>query len=624
MPNGYLGKILRVDLDRGTSEAETPDDAFYRAYMGGGAIGAYYLLRETAPGTDPLSPDNVLTIAPGVTTGARVSGASRCSVTALSPLTGGAGDGQAGGDLGPALKRAGWDAIVIRGRAPRQSYLLVDGDRVELRDAAHLTGRTVSEAWGALTEEHGERDTCVLQCGPAGEAQVRWACLAAGRNDVIGRNGLGAVFGSKGLRAVVIRGTGELPFADAEGLKALNRLAAKRLETVGFLHGLRKEGTAGLVKIQADAGNLSTHNFSRGWHPEAKSLDAEAFDAELGAGDTTCFGCVVRCRKRVRAEAPVELSDALGAPEFETLGLLGTNLDLTDIGVVAKASERCNELGLDTITTGGMAAWLFEAFEAGHVPAEALGGRRVGFGDGEALLWLIERIARREGIGDLLADGFEAAISRFGEATRPFAIQVKGQPLAAHLPQVKPAMALMYAVCPTGADHMSCEHDWLLGSSGEDRKGLAIAAGGDARSANLAKTRMIAYSQLYYSLCDTLPLCLFVWAPGSMYTYRELEDLVRAATGWHCTLWELMKVGERRVNMMRQLNARRGFSREQDRLPARLSDPLPDGPSAGRRVDPEAQARMQDEYYGLMGWDVGTGNPTVGKLQELGLEWSLE
>ncbi|MFC1453368.1 aldehyde ferredoxin oxidoreductase C-terminal domain-containing protein, partial [Verrucomicrobiota bacterium] len=290
---------------------------------------------------------------------------------------------------------------------------------------------------------------------------------------------------------------------------------------------------------------------------------------------------------------------------------------------VAKANELCNDHGIDTITMGGLAAYLFESQENGLIPLEATGGRKLGFGDIEGLLWLIERVAKREGIGDVLAEGFEAAVKKFGQETAQFAIHVKNHGLAAHMPQAKPSQALMYAVCPIGADHMSSEHDWLLAGGSEACKGLGILGCGTAASTDLAKVRMTVYSQYYYSLLDTLCLCMFCWGPGNLFTYAELESMVHHATGWECTFWELMKVGERRVNMMRRLNARRGFTREHDRLHRRLGDPLPDGPAKGRCVEPESFGSMLDQYYALMGWDNQTGNPTQGKLLELGLEWTL-
>ncbi|UCE49619.1 MAG: aldehyde ferredoxin oxidoreductase family protein [Phycisphaerales bacterium] len=634
MSNGLTGAIVRVNLTTGSIEKQKLGEQFYRMYMGGGAFGTYFLLRETSADTDALAEQNVLTIAPGVTTGAPVSGASRCCVTALSPITGAVGDSQAGGSIGPMVKRAGCDAIVITGRAEKPVYLLIDGGNVRIVDAGHLRGLTVLDAYDALTSECGGSKLSILQCGPAGEKLVRFACLVADLNDVAGRTGMGAVFGSKNLRAVVVRGDGKLSFADPPGLRRLSRLAAERLGDSGFPATLSKYGTPGVVGFQAEAGNLATHNYSRSFHKDYKKLDGATFEPEIGAGHTTCFGCVVGCRRKVKVEGSYEVTNRLGGPEFETLGLLGSNLDITDPAAVAKANELCNNYGIDTITMGGLTAYLFECMGKGLIRPEATGGTSLDFGDPEALFWLIDHVAHREGIGDILAEGFEAAIDHFGPETAACAIHVKNNGLAVHMAQVKPSQALMYAVCPIGPDHMSSEHDWLLASNSEACKGLGIFRSAHPElagepsirqataSCDLDKVRMTVYSQYFYSLLDTLCLCMFCWGPGNLFKYGELEELLSYTTGWECTLWELMKVGERRINMMRQLNARRGFSRRQDELPARLGEALPDGPAKGKRVDIEAFPRILDQYYALMGWDSQTGNPTGAKLLELGLQWT--
>jgi len=627
MPRGYHGVILRVDLTTKTVEKQAFPDEFYRTYMGGGAVGAYFLLQETSAQTDPLRPDNVLTIAPSVTTGYALSGVSRCSAVALSPVSGAVGEGQVGGDLGPFVKFAGYDAVVITGKAKAPSYLLVDGEGIEIRDGAHLTGRSVSEVYDLLNAELKLKGTsvCILQCGPAGERLVRYACLLADRNDAVGRTGMGAVMGSKNLRAIAVRvpRKSKVEFADPEGLRKLAVLAGERVRTADFPSTLRAHGTPGVVQFQSEAGNMATHNYTRGWHPNYKELSGQVFGEEIGAGETTCFGCVVACRKRVRVETPYSVSDKLGGPEFETLSTLGSNLDITDVTAVAKANEMCNEYGLDTITMGGIAVYVFESMEHNLISLDATQGKTLRFGAPEDLFWLIDRIGRREGIGDVLAEGFDAAIRHFGKETAPFAIHCKGQGLPAHMVQVKPSQAIMYATVPIGGDHMSSEHDWLLAGGGELAAGLAIIGKGTRASTDLPKMRMTAFSQHYYSLLDTLTLCMFVWGPGNLFNYREIEDLLRFTTGWDCTFWELMKVGERKTNMMRQINARRGFTRKDDILPDRLYEPIPDGPSKGAHVDRDLFPTMLDQYYGIMGWDVATGNPTLAKLMELGLEWAM-
>ncbi len=623
MKKGFFDKILIVDLSTGKTENLHPGEEFFRSCLGGSGIGAWFLLKDTRPDTDPLSPENVLIIAPGLATGAAVSGVSRCAITSLSPLTNMAADSQAGGAIGPMIKRAGYDAIVLRGKAPRLSCLVVNEEGASITEASEYAGKPVIDVYRALKAEHGEKGTSVIQCGPAGERLVRFANIMADSSDAFGRAGLGAVLGSKNIRAVVVKGSGDPPFADPAGMKALAKAGASRLAGSGFPETLKKNGTAGTVKFQAEGGNFATHNYSRGWHPDYMNLHGETFESAIGAGETTCFACVVGCRKKVRAEAPYRVTEELGGPEFETLGMLGANLDITDPVAVAAANELCNNMGLDTITMGSIAGYIFECMEKGLIMPDQAGGIDSGFGNPDALLRLIGSIAAREGIGDICAEGFEALIGQFGEKTRPFAVNVKGAGLAVHMPQVKPSQALMYAVCPIGPDHMSSEHDWLLASGSEAARGLAITGQEDNPSTSLNKVRMTAYSQIYYSLLDSLTLCMFVWGPGSLYRYDELSDLVSVATGWQVTFWELMKAGERRINMLRHVNAKRGHRKDDDRLPERLFDPLPDGPSKGKHVDREAFERMKEEYYSIMGWDPSTGNPTRGKLMELGLQWAL-
>ncbi len=623
MAKGFTGIILRVDLTSGKSERLEISNEFYRKYMGGGGFGAYFLLKELETKTSAFAPENILTIAPGVTTGAAISGVSRCCITALSPETGGVGDSQLGGNIGPVIKRAGYDAIVITGKAVTSSYLLVDGDNVEIKDAAPIWGKTVLEAHDTLSSEHGEKNISILQCGPAGENLVRFACLMGDFNNAAGRGGMGAVFGSKNLRAIVVKGKGSVEFEDSDALKKLARLAMERLPGSGFPEILKELGTPGVTAPQAEGGNFATHNFSRSWHKDYMNLHGGTYEKEIGAGNTTCFGCILGCRKKVKAESPWKVTDRLGGPEFETLGLLGSNLDITDAVAVAKANELCNNYGLDTISMGGVAAYLFECLEKNLLTPADCDGKELSFNDPEGLFWLIDQIVNRRGIGDTLADGLVTAVEKLGQETAPYAIHVKNKVPAVHMAQVKPSLALMYAVCPIGPDHMSNEHDWLLTSEAEFSKSLGILGGGELDCADLNKVRMTVYSQYYYSLLDTLCLCMFCWGCGSLYSYRDLEDLLRHATGWECTMFELMKVGERRINMLRQINARQGFTSKDDTLPQRLFEELPDGPAKGRCVDKEAFVEMRAQYYDLLGWDDTTGNPRDGKLRDLGLEWAI-
>ncbi|MBU2514870.1 hypothetical protein KJ966_26420 [bacterium] len=621
MPKGYNGVILIIDLSSGNIEKKAFSEDFYRLYMGGGAFGAYFLLAETTGVIDPLGDENILTIAPSITTGCNVTGVSRCSAVAISPLTGAIGEGQAGGNIGPIIKHAGYDAIVLKGKSKTLSYIYIEDDLVEIRDGSHLRQKNVSDVYDLLIQDSSKRKTSIIQCGPAGEKCVRFASLLVDRNNVVGRTGMGAVMGSKGVRAIVVKSENKTQFHDNNSLKSFNQILKDKIDQTGFPRILKEHGTPGVVSIQANGGNLASYNYRSGFHKGHHKLDASSFEKEIGAGKATCPGCIVACRKRVKAESPYKVSDKLGGPEFETLSILGSNLDITDAVAVAKANELCNEFGLDTITTGAIAGYLFESIENNAIESNVLDGKTFRFGNAQDLFDLIDLIAKREGVGDILADGFYKAIEKLGEKTAPYAIHCKGQGLPAHLAQVKPSQALMYAACPIGGDHQSAEHDWFLNREDQDSRALGIFGEGDAKSNNLAKVRMTVYGQMYYSVLDTLTLCMFTWGPGNLFSYQDLVNLVSFTTGWKTTMWELMKVGERKINMMKAINIKRGFTVKDDILPDRLYDPIPDGPSAGSCVNRDRFPDMLKEYYGLMGWDPETGKPTTGKLQELGLDW---
>ncbi len=622
MSKGYTGKFLRINLTDGSTKVVSFDQEFYRKYLGGGGFGTYFLLKETNSDTDPLSPENVVTIAPGITTGSAVSGVSRCGLTALSPETGAVGDSQAGGSFGPYLKRAGWDAVILTGKAEKMSYILIEDDTVSILGAEDVSGKSILYARGVFEDKYGKKGVSVMQCGPAGENLVKYASVSSDLHDAYGRTGMGAVFGSKNLRAVVVKSSGTIGFENPEGLKDLAKTAISRIPGSGFVSTIKKYGTEGIVIGNAEAGNLCTHNYSTGYHADYAKLDRSNYDEEFLGKGTTCFGCAVGCRKTVKSEAPYKVTDKLGGPEFETIGVLGSNLDIFDPVAVAKANELCNTYGIDTITLGGIISYLAESAENGLITEDQIGYKGFGFGNADGVIWLIEQVGKREGIGNILADGFEAAIKHFGEATRKYAVHVKGHGFAVHMPQVKPSLALMYAVVPLGADHMSSEHDWLITDDSEASRGLGIMETDDVNSTGINKVRMAVYSQYYYSVLDSLNLCMFCWGAGSLYTYPELEDLVLYTTGMDMTFWELMMAGERKVTMMRLLNLRRGFTDKDDKLPAKMFEPLYDGPSKGRSVNEDDFNRMKAEYYGFLGWDE-SGIPRSGKLAELGLEWAV-
>lgn len=620
-PKGYNGKILKVDLSAGTIEIDQPDTVFYRTYMGGGLVGVYYLFQETKPGIDPLSPANVLVFAPSVTTGAAVSGASRFNVTAKSPVTGAVGDTQCGGGFGPKLKHAGFDAVVIKGRAEKPVYLWLDNGRAEIRDAAHLWGRVTGESEALIHRELDDEKIEIAQIGPGGENMVSYACITGGLSHFAGRTGMGAVMGSKNLKAVAVRGKRAYPFFDEAGVKALAKQGVEAFRKSEVHQSFQKYGTAMGIVWFKDMGQIITRNFQSGSFEKTDGITGQRLTETILKETDTCWSCVIRCKRAVETTEPYRIEARYGGPEYETISMLGSNLGIGDLDLISKANEICNKYTLDTINAGGLIAFAMECFERGLITERETSGLDLKFGNGQAALDLLEMIAHREGLGDILADGYERAIGEWGEDCRKYAVQVKNQSFPAHMPRVKPSQGLMYAVNPFGADHMSSEHDWLAAAEGDIAQGLGVTEFTDLESLDLAKVKATMLSQFYYSLMDTLTLCDFCWGPGAIFAFQDVEKFVEAATGWRTTFWELMRVGERRVNLMRAYNAREGFGRSEDRLPDRVFEPLPDGPSKGRVVDRDQLERAVDNYYAMMGWDGTTGQPTPGRLMELGLGW---
>ena len=619
------GKILHVNLTTGDLTTEEPDQAFYRKYLGGSAVGSYYCLKNMKPGTDPLSPDSVLVFACGVLTGAALAGASRFCVTARSPLTGCIGDTQCGGPWGPELKFAGFDAVVVTGQSHRPVYLWLKDGEPELRDAEKLWGKFTADTRGAIREELGDDKIKVACIGPAGERRVRFANISGGPSDYAGRTGMGAIMGAKKLKAIACRGAARPEYHDPDGVKAMAKKGVENFKTAGFPQFLNQLGTAGVMAVQNGTGGLPTRNFSRGTFAGTGKISGDEMKKTITCGTEACYACVVRCKQVVQSDEPYPIVPEYGGPEYESIAMLGSNLEIDDMRAVAFANQLCNAFGMDTITTGAVIAYFIESFENGLISRAYTDGLELRFGDAELMLKLVEMIGSREGPGDRLALGMEACIRIFGGATAEFAVHVKNSPLPAHMAQVKMSQALMYAVNPFGADHMSSEHDGMIQAIGETAAGLSLDAKRLPHELDHEKVRMVVYSQMYYSLLDTLSLCMFCWGPGALFEYEDLVTLLRSATGWNVNMWELMKAGERRINMMRAFNAREGVDSQLDRLPQRVFQPMKDsGPATDRCVKREDLDRAIKTYYSMMNWDVYSGNPTTWKLQELGLSWILE
>ena len=625
---GYTNRILHVDLSSGTLTVETPGEAFYRKYIGGSAMGLYYILQENQPGLDGLDPRNVLTLMLSGPAGAPVPGQSRMNATARSPLVDGIGDAQCGGFFPAELKFAGFDGIVLRGRAEKPVYLWIHDGQAELREAGHLWGTTTTQAMELIRAELGDDKVEVAGIGPAGEAQSRLAAILNMGNRANGRTGMGAVMGSKNLKAVAVRGKSKrLKVADAKKINEMARWGANQIPANLDMLMLQKLGTAGVVGPQHVSGTLPTRNYSEGQFAEYEGISGETMAETILTENDTCYACSVRCKRVVETEWLNEaVAGKHGGPEYETIGTFGSYCGVNDIKAVSYANMVCNEYGLDTIGAGASIAWAMECYENGLL-SEAEIGFPLRFGDAEAMTRMLNLMAKREGFGALLADGSRRAAGQLGKG-QEYLITVKGAEAPAHMPQAKRSLALIYAVNAFGADHQSHEHDPSI----EDGAGLSslkrlAELGFDhtlrPRSLDEEKVEFARKTQQFYSFLDSAGFCQFVWGPAwQLYGPNDAVELMRAVTGWQdFSLDEALQVGERRLNMMRVFNSREGLDSQQDTLPQKFFTPLRGtGPTAGVAIGREELEQAKRMYYRQSGWDEVTGLPGQQKLAELGLE----
>jgi aldehyde:ferredoxin oxidoreductase len=632
MPNGFNGKILHVDLTKGLLEVEEPEEAFYRKYLGGSAMGMHYILRDMPKGADPLGPDNVLTLMAGVSTGAAISGQSRINANAKSPISGGIGDSQGGGFFPAELKFAGFDGIVVKGKSERPVYLWIKDGAFELRDASHLVGKKTGEAEELLKEELGDNKIEVLQHGPAAENGVLFSSLVSMANRNNGRTGMGLVMASKNLKAVVVRGTKKPGIANPKALAELNRTGPKILPDNPDMPGLAEEGTATVVLFQNTAGTLPTRNYSEGQFEGCEDISGPRMVETILKERDTCFACVVRCKRVVEIKEGAYRADPkYGGPEYETLGTFGSYCGINNLPAVATANQLCNEYGVDTIAAGATIAFAMECFENGVITPEQTNGLELRFGDADAMLKALERMLTGEGdFGRTLGMGSERAAKAWGNGAEEFLITVKGAEAPAHMPQAKRSLGLIYAVNPFGADHQSSEHDPYYEEGVAELnlnrlKMIGLGTPQPGYSLTEEKVRFAYLTEVFYSMLDSLEVCQFVYGPAwTLYGPAETVEMVRAVTGWDVTVEELMAVGERRLNLFRTFNAREGLNRNADKLPKKFFKALKGtGPTAGVALTHEEIESALDHYYKFAGW-TSDGIPTRATLEKHDIEWAAE
>ncbi len=593
--SGYNDCILRVDLGSGSIEREPLPEAAMRPLLGGKGLGAYLLLRELPVGTDPLSPKNCLILDVGPLTGTTAPTAGRLGSTTKSPATGTYSDAYCGGFIGQMIKYAGYDAVILQGAAPEPVLLVIDDAHVELRPAGDLLGQTIPQTNESLRARFGSGwQTLVI--GPPGEKRTNIASIF-NETRALARGGVGAVMGSKNLKAIVVRGTGTVAVADRQRFERALQLANRAVRMSSSISRMKQDGTANILEFINAVGALPTRNFRQGQFEAADEITGSSFREHEWQSDYACFGCPIACSKVTR---PVD-GKLLEGPEYETTFALGSNCAIGDREAIIRMSLLCDEYGIDTISAGGIVGFVMELFETGLVSACDLDGIESRFGNCQAALALIEKMAKVEGCGEWLSQGVAKIAERYPEGAS-FAMHVKGLEMPAYHPNAAKGMALAYAISERGACH-------LRGAP------LSEVLGGADPLTPHGKAQLFREHQSESALWNSAVLCCF---PGFGMNLKELWQLVNAATGFeYDSVKEFEQVGDRINTLCRLFNVREGFDRRHDTLPARnLSQPLAEGPAKGQVVELDM---MLDDYYACMGWDKN-GIPTLLRLSELGLD----
>ena len=617
---GFMGKILRIDLSSRRVREEDFSDALAEKFLGGPGLCTHILCNETSPGTDPLGPENRLIFAAGPLSGTNWPESGRYEVGAKSPLTGVLGGANSGGSFGPEIKRVGYDAIVFQGSASRPTYVYVEDRKTEIADAQELWGKDIQEAMQMIKKERGEK-TQVACVGPAGENLVRFAGIVTDRFRIAARSGMGTVMGSKKLKAVALQGTMKVEVADPERFRELTARADSLIKADPYVPSVRRYGTTILVEVMNEIGRFPVRNFQTGVLPTASKISASELE-KYKIRDKGCFACRFACKNVIEIRSGRFSGMTLDHPEYETLSAFGGRCGNDDLQSIIDAHVLCNLYGLDTISTGGVIAFMMELYEKKIITEADTGGIAFRWGDKDLVLDLIEKIAYRKGIGDLLAEGVSRVSKRIGRGSEEFAMHVKGLDIPAQDGRAQKSMGLAHAVSTRGADHLRASA--FLDEVGFEeaiakRFGKEYLPEMANRLEEKYKGIMIATCEDFVAVVSSLGLCVsggYAYPP--IFYFTDLADALSAATGINATEKSVRRTGERIVNLERAYNIREGLSRKDDMLPRRfLVEPIPDGPCRGQRVNLDS---MLNEYYETRGWDPETGLVPEQKLRELGLE----
>jgi len=610
MAGGYLGKILFVDLSKGELKDETPQEKLYREFLGGYGLGARIIYSRQRGGVDPLGPENILGFGTGPLTGVPGFFGSRYVVMGKSPLTGTWGDANSGGEFGPYLKFAGYDAVFFGGVSPKPVYLLIEDGKAELRDASHLWGKDTHETEDLLRSQLGKevRIACI---GPAGEKLSLISCVMNDKGRAAGRSGLGAVMGSKKLKAVAVIGTKEVPLPDKERAAKVSEEYREKVSGA-FPELLKSMGTSGFTAASAHSGDSPVRNWGGVGiidFPNAGAISDKSV-LSLVEDKYGCWECPLSCGATMRAGKEYQYEAGVHRPEYETLCSFGTLCLNDNLESIIKATDICNRYGLDTISAGAAIAFAIECYENGLISEEDTEGIELAWGDHEAIVAMTEKLAKREGFGNVLADGVKRAAEKIGKGADRYAIHVHGQELPMHDPRLAPSFATAYKGDATPARHTQAGLAFV--ETGPPPPGLPPMD----KYTYTGKGPMEAAFKNRSHTMNASGMCMFgsaVLPPNALPTYLSV------VTGWEFTPEEILKTGERIANIRQAFNVREGLTPRDFKLSGRpIGDPpLEEGPVANVMVDADT---LHAEYFRAMEWDTETGKPSKKKLEELGLD----
>ncbi|MHA2181446.1 MAG: aldehyde ferredoxin oxidoreductase family protein [Promethearchaeota archaeon] len=616
-----MGKILRVNLTEGTINEEFPDDETLKLYLGGAGLATKYLIDEVPKGIDPLGPENKLIFMTGPLTGTPSPSTGRYCVVAKSPLTGIWGEANSAGFWGRDLKRSGFDGIIFEGISPKPVYLVTEDGKAELKDASHLWGNNTSETTRLIKEELGDKFN-VACIGIGGETLVKYAavmndCDKPNYGRAAGRCGMGTVMGSKNLKAIASRGHAKIEIAKPDEYKAEAKQRYDWVNQSMLKMTLEVFGTATMVDLVGVKGGLPTNNFQTGVFPNLDKINGTAINETILTGRKPCFACPIACG-RVSEIKEGKFKGSGEGPEYETIGALGTSCGVDNLEAITMAHFLCNEYGIDVISAGGSIAFTMECYEKGILTKEDTNGLEFNFGNADLLVDVISMIGKRDGIGDLIAEGSRNMAEKLGNDSIKFAMQVKGLELPAYDSRAAKISGLGFAVANRGGCHIT---GFIEGPAFLSMPFMIVedAEVGDVLTENPEDTLVNKNFEDAFGVFDSIGGCKFM---GMVLSSEDWASLIEKLLGYPFTVEDFAKAGERLYNLARVYNVREGITRADDTLPPRLlEEPMPEGPAKGQVVNLDP---LLDAYYDYRGWDKETGKPTKEKLKELGLEWAIK